>query len=146
VRVRAGSPDLTRTGRARSLDRRRVVRNDIRRQHGYQFDRIIVPVGETDDRPVAAEGDFRVNTDLQPDASAAEFYDGTDWRRVSHRAEVTFTATGIFAYIHGAGPEPQVVVKTSDGEVVQAYVAHLFGDTVVVVFEGTLTDAVLLLT
>ena len=57
----------------------------------------------------------------------------------------TFTATGFYAFRHARGAYPIVQVLDSNGVQIEVCVTHPDVDTVVLTFDGTLTDAVLIL-
>lgn len=141
---RRGSPDRSRTGRAREVDLLRATRNDIRAQHGIDFDRILVPGWTTANRPTTPLlGDFGLNETT----GKHEGYDGTNWITLSGGADerVTFTATDSYSYTHSLGQRPDVTVLLDSGLEIEVEVIHDDSNTVSIYFNGTISDGVLLL-
>jgi len=116
----------------------------------------IMPRGTTAQRPGTLDktAAFRVNTTRESGTDTPEFWDAQQlsWTALSTGSAspaevqaVEFTATDIFPYDHNRGVRPIVSVKDSSGYVVGVEVRHTSVNTVQLRFNGTLTDAVLIL-
>ena len=114
------------------------------------------PVGTTAQRPaLPVAGLFRINVDVVPPGQSfvqpvgtPEIYDEVKggWAQLQRYARVVFTATSVFTYSHNFGNYPIVgVVDVTNGEQVEVEVHHLSLDVVRIRFNGTLTNATLLL-
>jgi hypothetical protein len=149
----------------------------LREQHGFDFDRLLIPNWTTAGRPPDPQiGDIGYNDTLD----RYEGWDGAAWDDLSAVSPVapepvlvngtsvmqgdlnlggfnlvnwplaplgiTFTATTVFAYRHARGAYPAVQVLGSDGGQIEVCVRHPDNDTVVLTFDGTITNGVLVLT
>jgi len=74
--------------------------------------------------------------------------DGTGWHTLAMDSlqdplNVTFTATNTYSYAHNRGLRPATAVSDSNGKEIEVCVQHTDTNTVVLGFNGTLTNAVL---
>lgn len=144
TQARRGSPDRSRVGLARGIDRRSAARNQVRAQQGHVFSRLIVPSWGTSTRPSEPlSGDIAFNSD----SGEHEGWNGTAWDALGgglDAAAVPVSGTSHFIHTHSRGEKPTVTVLDSLGSEVEVAVAHHDDNTVSIFFEGALTGTMIL--
>lgn len=116
---------------------------------------LMIPKGTTVQRPNALSptAAIRLNTDVFSGADTLETYDSQTgkWKQYIADAggagaiDVVFTETTLFSYDHDMGEKPSVAVTDSNSFELEVCVRHQSENTVVIYFNGTITNGHLLL-